>query len=105
MGGKKKQSMKQMSKAQRKKPSKKEKHAAGPSAEKKSIPGITPPSLKGEKVLREIKRLKVITPSIVASLFDLRLSVAKNLLREMERKGLIEFVSKSPALRIYKPAG
>lgn len=104
MGGKKKQSMKQLSKAQRKKPAKKEKRAAVPPAERKSIPGITPPSLKEDKVLSEVKRLRVITPSIVASLFDLRLSVARNLLKELERKGLIEFVSKSPTLRIYRPA-
>ncbi len=103
MGGKKKQSVKQMSKAQGKKPAKKEKRATVQPAERKSVPGITLPNLKGDKALSEIKRLKVITPSVIAARFNLRLSIAKNLLKEMERQGLIEFVSKSSTLRIYRP--
>jgi len=103
MGGKKKQSLKQMAKSQEKKADKKQKRGAGPSGEKKSIPGITTPNL-GEKFESELKKMKVITPYSVASRFDLRLSVARDFLRELERKGMITFVSKSRNLRIYKPA-
>ena len=102
MGGKKKRSMKQMTKTQRKDSGKKEKHAAAPS-EKKAIPGITPPSLKSDKFANELKKMKVITPYSVASRFDVRLSVARGFLKELERKGMIEFISKSRNLKIYKP--
>jgi small subunit ribosomal protein S25e len=104
MGGKKKRSLKQIVKTQeKKKPSKKQKRAVASTGEKKSIPGITTPNL-GEKFESDLKKMKVITPYSVASRFDLRLSVARDLLRELEHKGMITFVSKSRNLRIYKPA-
>jgi small subunit ribosomal protein S25e len=102
MGGKKKRSLKQMVKTQ-KKTGKKEKRAAAAPSEKKSIPGITPPNLN-DKVVGELKKMKVITPYSVASRFGLRLSIARTFLKELERKGMIEFVSKSRNLQIYKPA-
>ncbi len=104
MGGKKKRSLKQMAKTQEKKPSKKEKRAATSTREKKSIPGITPPNLKDEKLERELKKMKVITPYSIASRFDLRLSIARDFLKELEQRGVIKFVSRSQNLRIYKPA-
>lgn len=103
MGGKKKRSMKQMAKARKKKTGKKEKRVAATLREKKSVPGITPPNLKSDKLKSELKKMKVITPYLVASRYDLRLSIARNFLKEMERKGMIEFVSKSRNLKIYKP--
>lgn len=103
MGGKKKRSIKQMAKAQKKKTGKKEKRVAAASSEKKSIPGITPPNLKGDKFVSELKKMKVITPYSVASRFDMRISIARDFLRELEQKGMVKFVSKSRNLRIYKP--
>lgn len=104
MGGKKKQSLKQMEKAQTKTRSgKKEKRAATTSSEKKAIPGITPPNLS-DKFKNDLKKMKVITPYAIASRFDLRLSTARTFLDELERKGLIQFVSRSRNLVIYKPA-
>ncbi len=102
MGGKKKRSLKQMVKTQ-KKTGKKEKRATAAPSEKKSIPRITPPNLN-DKVVGELKKMNVITPYSVASRFGLRLSIARAFLKELERKGMIEFVSKSRNLQIYKPA-
>lgn len=106
MGGKKKQSLKQMEKTQQKKESRKgkekEKHATP--SDRKSIPGITTPKLEGDKLAGELKKMKVLTPYSVASRFDLRLSVARGFLKELERKGMIQFVSRSRSLEIYKPA-
>ena len=105
MGGKKKQSLKQMEKAQQKKESRKEKEKrAAAAGERKSIPGITTPTLEGGKLAGELKKMKVLTPYSVASRFDLRLSVARGFLKELERKGIIQFVSRSRNLEIYKPA-
>ncbi|MFP3985640.1 MAG: hypothetical protein ACLFU9_06730 [Candidatus Bathyarchaeia archaeon] len=100
MGGKKKLSLKQMEKAEKKKGGKKEKRTTAPS-EKKSVPGITMPNLN-DKVAGELKKMRVLTPHAVASRFDLRLSIARDFLKELERKGLVEFVSKSRNLEIYK---
>lgn len=103
MGGKKKRSLKQMTKAQKKTTSKEEKRVATALSEKKSIPRITLPKLSGDKVASELKKMKVLTPYSVASRFDLRLSIARDFLKELERQGMIEFVSKSRNLKIYKP--
>jgi small subunit ribosomal protein S25e len=104
MGGKKKQSLKQMQKAQAKtKKSKKAKRTATASSEKKAIPGITTPKLS-DKFKNELKKMKVITPYAIASRFDLRLSTARSFLHDLERKGMIQFVSRSRNLVIYKPA-
>jgi len=106
MGGKKKLSLKQMEKTQSKKDraekERKERKSSGPSTEKKSL-GITLPDLKSEKVIGELKSMKVLTPYAVASRFDLRLSLARDLLEELERRRIVEYVSGSKNLKIYKP--
>jgi len=102
MGGKKKLSLKQIQKAEKKAAPKKEKRTAAPT-EKKSVPGITQPNLAGDKLVAELKKLQVLTPYSVASRFDLRLSIARGYLKDLERKGLVKFVSRSRNVIIYKP--
>jgi len=106
MGGKKKLSLKQMERTQSKKgreeKERKERKSGGPTTEKKSL-GITPPDLKSEKVISELKTMKVLTPYAVASRFDVRLSVARDLLEELERRRIVEYVSGSKNIKIYKP--
>ncbi len=92
-----------MEKTEKKKAPQKEKRSAAASTEKKSVPGITPPNLAGDKLAAELKKFKVLTPYSVASRFDLRLSIAKVVLRDMERKGLVKFVSRSRNITIYAP--
>ena len=87
MGGKKKLSLKQIQKAE-KKAAPKKKRTAAPAA-KKSVPGITRPNLAGDKLAAELKKLQVLTPYSVASRFDLRLSIARGYLKDLERKGLV----------------
>jgi len=102
-GGKKRLTLKQMAKTQsRKDQQRKERKSGRSTTEKKSL-GITLPDLKSKKVIGQLKTMKAITPYTVASRFDLRLSVAKNLLRELERRRIIEYVSGSKNLKIYKP--
>jgi small subunit ribosomal protein S25e len=107
MGGKKKLTMKQMERMQAKKDQegsreRKERKTGGPTPEKKSI-GIIPPDLKSEKVIDELKKMKALTPYAVATRFDLRLSVAKDFLEELERRGVVEYVSGSKNIKVYKP--
>jgi len=108
MGGKKKLTLKQSEKMQERQAKKQSgtgkggKSGAGGGAEKK-VPGVVPPDLRSEKTIGEIKKLKVLTPYAVASRFDLRLSVARDVLEELEQKGVIQYVSGSRNIKIYKP--
>jgi len=102
MGGKKKLTMKQMERMQEKKDEKSEKRGGEARSEKKPA-GIAPPDPKSEKVIGELKKMRALTPYTVASRFNLRLSVAKDLLDELAQRGLIEYVSGSKNIKIYKP--
>ena len=106
MGGKKKLTLKQMERMTAKQPpeKKKESKSSSGSAPEKKVAGITPPDLKSEKVLNELKKMKVLTPYMVASRFELRLSVARDVLEELQQKGVVQFVSGSRNIKIYKPA-
>jgi len=103
MGGKKKLSLKQMERMQDKKDEKEKKGGKGGMPEKKA-PGIVPPDPKSDKVVGEIKKMKALTPYQVATRFNIRLSVAKDLLDELAQRGVIQYVSGSKSLKIYKPA-
>jgi small subunit ribosomal protein S25e len=100
-GGKKKQSIKQMTKPKApKEPKHKEKAEEAPAA-KKNL-GLTMPDIDNKKVIGELKGLKVLTPSVVASRFNIRLSLAKAFLKEMEKRKMVEYVSGGKNLKIYK---
>jgi len=106
MGGKKKLTLKQMERMHAKQGAEKKKESKSSSggAPEKKVAGITPPDLKSEKVLSELKKMKFLTPYTVASRFELRLSVARDMLEELQQKGVIQFVSGSRSTKIYKPA-
>ncbi|MFQ6064621.1 MAG: hypothetical protein ACE5L6_04015 [Candidatus Bathyarchaeia archaeon] len=101
-GGKKKQTLMKREKTQSKTKAPKT-SSSSRSVGEKHISGIVLPD--SEKVLSQMKKMKAITPYEVASRLDLRMSVAKDLLRELERKGAIEYVSGSKNLKVYKLAG
>ena len=98
-GGKKKQSLKQMTKPKAPKEPKEKKDAAP--AAKKSL-GLTMPDANNKKVMGELKGMKVLTPSLVASRFNIRLSLANAFLKELEKRKIIEYVSGGKNLKIYK---
>ncbi len=105
MGGKKKLTLKQMERAAEKKdeaPRKGGKAATGPSAERKA-PRVTMPDLRSDKIIGEVKKMKALTPYAVASRFNLRLSLARDMLDELAQRGIIEYISGSKNLKIYKP--
>ena len=104
MGGKKKLTLKQMERAADKKDetAKRGGKSGGPAPEKKA-PGIVPPDIKSDKVLGEIKKMKAVTPFTVASRFNLRLSVARDMLDELAQRGIIDYVSGSKNIKIYRP--
>ena len=83
-----------------KEPKKKEKTDLQPAA-KKSL-GLTLPDIESKKVIGELKGAKVLTPSVVASRLNIRLSLAKTFLKELEKRKMVEYVSGGKNLKIYK---
>ncbi|MCW4026051.1 MAG: hypothetical protein NWE76_01035 [Candidatus Bathyarchaeota archaeon] len=105
MGGKKKLSLKQLERRQGstgQRQRAKQRRTVKP-AERKSM-RIISPEINDESVVKELKRMKVLTPYTVGSRFDLRLSVAKDFLENLHQRGIIEYVSGGRNTRIYKPA-
>lgn len=108
MGGSKKKSMAQMEKTQdqtdkKEEPAQSKKAKAKTVAEKRPR-GLQAPEVSDPKFLGEIQKLGAITPFSLANQFNLRLSVAKDLLEELEKRRLISVVGGNARIRIYKPA-
>ncbi|MGQ9640930.1 MAG: 30S ribosomal protein S25e [Candidatus Bathycorpusculaceae bacterium] len=103
MGGKKKLSLKQMERMQEKKDEeeKKKKEKAAAPKEKKSS-GVIPLNPKDGKIIGEIKKMPVLTPYSVASRFNVRISVARAFLEQLEEEGVIQRVSGNHNIKIYK---
>ena len=109
MGSRKKLSLKQAEKMQARQAKKQSitkktgKSGGSSGIVEKKVAGIVPPNPRSEKTVNEIKKLKVLTPYTVASRFNLRLSLARDLLEELEQRGVIQYVSGSRNIKIYKP--
>ncbi len=104
MGGKKKLTLKQMERTEEKKDDA-PKHGGKTTATmaERKVPGIMPPDLKSDKIVGEVKKMKAVTPYAIASRFNLRLSVARDVLEELTRRGVLDYVSGNKNLKIYKP--
>jgi small subunit ribosomal protein S25e len=100
-GGKKKQSLKQMTKPKAPRDQKQKDKSSGIPAAKKTL-GLTMPDVNNQKVVGELKGLKVLTPSVVASRYNIRLSLANAFLKELEKRKIVEFVSGGKNLKVYK---
>ena len=102
MGGRKKLSLTQMERLQARRQREQERRVRSQSmmSERKTS-NVLMPEIKDD-LIDEIRRMRVVTPFAVASRFDLRISVAKDLLEELERKKIVELVSRSRKTKIYK---
>jgi small subunit ribosomal protein S25e len=108
MGGKKKLNLKQMERMQDKKDEEdskkdKKKDKTGAPKEKKPL-SILSPDTKSDKTLAEVKKMNVLTPYMVATRFNVRISAAKDFLEQLEKDGKIARVSGSHNIKIYKIA-
>jgi ribosomal protein S25 len=68
----------------------------------KYVGGVDIPPLDAKDTLGALKGMKAITPTAVATKFNLKISVAKRMLTTLEEKGVIEFVTRSSNLKVYK---
>lgn len=107
MGGQKKKNISQMDKAQqiqeKKRDEDKKTKTRKPVTDVKQR-GVDLPNLNDEKLVSEIKKLKVLTPYAVSSQLNVKISLAKDLLRELENKNIIEPVEGNSRIRIYQVA-
>jgi len=103
MGGKKKLSLKQVERMQTRKgePEKKKKEKTAGGKEKKPS-GIVSPDPKNQKVISELKKMRVLTPYAVASRLNVRISAAKDFLEQLEEQGVVQMVSGNHTLKLYK---
>ncbi len=103
MGGKKKLSLKQIERRQStgdKKSGREKEKKVGLGEKEKS--GIIPPDLDDENIINGLKKIRVLTPYNVASHFNVRVSVARDLLKRLEERGLVQMIGGNHSLRIYK---
>jgi small subunit ribosomal protein S25e len=104
MGGKKKLGLKQMERAQTKKDQEeaKKKDKAGGAPKERKPSGVIPPDPKNEKIVGELKKMRVLTPYSVATRFNIRISAAKDFLEQLEENGMIQQVGGNHNIKIYK---
>jgi ribosomal protein S25 len=100
LGGAKKKSISQMARQQQlKDEASKEKKE-----EKRKAPTSVNELFNESDVAKAISELKAITPYSLAAQLNVRVGVAKRILRGMEGKGTVKVVSGSSRLRVYGPA-
>ena len=109
MGGAKKKSLAQMEKQQvqqdagSKKPEPAKKTKGKTIAEKKTA-GIGLPNFEDAKFTGELSKLGALTPYAIATQFNVRLSVARDILEELERRRLVKPVGGNARIKVYKLA-
>jgi len=107
MGGAKKQSLSQAEKQQELRDQKQKGKAARKTQTKtfeKRIGGIDVSNVSSERLISEFKEAKAITPYTLASKYSLRMSVAKRVLGELVEQGILQPITGSSRLRVYKVA-
>jgi len=110
LGGAKKKSLAQMEKQQEqqdaasKKPEPAKKAKTKTVAEKKSVGGIAFPNFDDPKFSGELSKLGALTPYAIATQFNVRLSVARDILEELERRRMVKPVGGNARIKVYKLA-
>ncbi|HXZ90499.1 MAG TPA: hypothetical protein VEG61_05500 [Candidatus Dormibacteraeota bacterium] len=111
MGGAKKKSLAQMEKQQTqqdaaaaKKPEPAKKAKGKAVTEKKTVGGIALPNFDDPKFNGELSKLGALTPYAIATQFNVRLSVARDILEELERRRLVKPVGGNARIKVYKLA-
>ncbi len=100
MGGTKKKTVSQMKKEEERRREEAEKKRVKQVIEKKERNAFYTEA--PETALKELSKLDVLTPYTVASQLNLRLSAAKNLLKELEAKKIVQMLQGNNRIKIYK---
>ncbi|MEM2942331.1 MAG: hypothetical protein QXT81_02800 [Candidatus Bathyarchaeia archaeon] len=105
LGGAKKKSISKIEDAQLAQEKKQQQRKAkGKVALEKRERGIRMPDIGDSKFLSDLSKIGALTPYSLASQYNLKMSVAKDLLEELARKSLVRQVGGNARIRIYQPA-
>ncbi len=64
--------------------------------------GVDMPNINDPKFLSQISKFKVLTPYSMSSQLNLKISSAKKLLRELEKKKVVTSVEGNSRIRVYQ---
>ena len=107
MGGAKKASLAQSEKQQQMQTSRqdgKQPKGVKPKAAPEKKAGSSDISnLSEQELVAELTKMKAITPYQVASRYNVKVSVAKDILQKMEHRGQIHMVASSGGIKVYRP--
>jgi len=90
-----KKSLKKMEKTQDTEAPKEEKK------KEKIVGSVDAINANSPELMDAMKKMKAITPPAIASQFNLKVSVAKRMLDELDKKGTIKLVAHTNNLRVY----
>lgn len=91
-----KKSLKKMEKTQEAEPPKEE-----TKKKEKIIGSVAAVRSEDSEFMDALKKMKAITPPAISNQFNLKVSVAKKMLEELETKGQIKLVAHTNNLRVY----
>jgi len=104
MGGSKKKSISQMMKSQELTGRKEERKKGERGREEKRPLRGNIPRIESKEFLAELSKMRSITPYMVASRYNVKISVAKDILEELRARGLVQVVSGNNRIRIFQVA-
>lgn len=67
----------------------------------KIIGGIEYPDPKSKEVMGALQKMKAVTPTAIAAQFNIKVSVAKKMIAELEEMGVVHLVATSSNLKVY----
>ncbi len=68
----------------------------------KRVGGVHIPNVSSEELINDLKEAKAVTPYTIASKYNLRMSIAKRIIEELSKQGIIQPVTGNSRLRVYK---
>ncbi len=71
----------------------------------KIIGSVDMPDINSKEVMGALQSMKAITPTSVATRFNLKISVAKKMLYKLEEQGKIRLAARSSNLKVYELTG
>jgi len=99
-----KQQTQQSDAAAGKKPEPSKGKAKGKAVAEKKTSGINLPNFEDAKFMGELSKIGALTPYSIASQFNVRLSVARDILEELERRRLVKSAGGNTRIKIYRLA-
>jgi ribosomal protein S25 len=104
MGGQKKKNISQMEKAQttQEKKVQKPKKTKGQILAEGKQRSIGIPNINDQKLVSKLSKFKALTPYEISSQLNLKVGLAKKLLKELEKKGSIKKIEGNSRIRIYQ---